>query len=117
MIWKFVWGDSNKYLNHMFYEEIRTKQDRGPFLHIKLLIKCSVQQPIYFNGNIFGNKCCRCNEGSLYWDTFTPSILALKFEQVKFELLFKMYKTAGWVANSVDTDQTLPSVVSIIPQI
>ena len=35
------------------------------FLHIALLIKDSLQQQIQFNGNIFGNKCCRCNEGSL----------------------------------------------------
>ena len=38
-----------------------------PFLHINLLIKDSVQQQINFNGNVFGNKCCRCNEGSLYY--------------------------------------------------
>ena len=48
----------------MFYEEIRIKQ--GLFLHIILSIKDSLQQQIHFNGNIFGNKCCRCNEGSLY---------------------------------------------------
>ena len=35
-------------------------------LHIILLIKNSLQQQIYFNGNIFGNKCCRGNEGSMY---------------------------------------------------
>ena len=33
---------------------------------MNLLIKYSVQQQIHFNGNVFGNKCCRCNEGSLY---------------------------------------------------
>ena len=36
------------------------------FLHIILSIKNSLQQQIQFNGNIFGNKCCCCNEGSLY---------------------------------------------------
>ena len=36
------------------------------FLHIILSIKDSLQQQIHFNGNIFGNKCCRCNEDSLY---------------------------------------------------
>ena len=35
------------------------------FLHINLLIKYSVQQQIHFNGKVLGNKCCRCNEGSL----------------------------------------------------
>ena len=29
-------------------------------------IKDSLEQQIHYNGNIFGNKCCRCNEGSLY---------------------------------------------------
>ena len=42
------------------------KNKRKPFLHINLLIKYSVQQHIHVNGNVFGNKCCRCNEGSLY---------------------------------------------------
>ena len=35
------------------------------FLHIILTIKDYLQQQIHFNGNFFGNKCCRCNEGSL----------------------------------------------------
>ena len=48
----------------MFYEEIRKKI--RPFLHINLLIKYSVQQQIRFNGNVFGNKRCHYNEGSLY---------------------------------------------------
>ena len=43
----------------MSYEKIRTKEDLS---HIKY----SVQQQIRFNGNVFGNKCCRCNEDSLY---------------------------------------------------
>ena len=47
----------------MFYEEVRIKQ--GLFLYIILSIKDSLQQQIYYNGNIFGNKCCHCNEGSL----------------------------------------------------
>ena len=33
-------------------------------LHIILLIKNSLQQQIHFNGNIFGNKCCRYNRVS-----------------------------------------------------
>ena len=67
MFWIFLespqWGDSKKYPKHMFYEEIRTKPD---LLHIYLLIRYSVQQQIHLNGNVFGNKWCRCNEGSLY---------------------------------------------------
>ena len=43
------------------------KNKTRPFLHIILSIKDSLQQEIHFNGNIFGNKFCRCNEGSLYF--------------------------------------------------
>ena len=75
----------------MFYEEIRIKQGllfplplgvleglrfvivalpglfSYPFffLHSILLSKYSLQQQIPFNGNIFGNNFCRCNEDSL----------------------------------------------------
>ena len=35
-------------------------------LLIILSIKDSLQPQIHYNGNVFGNKCCRCNEGSLY---------------------------------------------------
>ena len=59
MFWIFVriasayvlWGNKNKTI---------------PFLHIILSIKNSLQQQIHYNGNIFGKKFCRCNEGSLY---------------------------------------------------
>ena len=44
----------------MFYGETR------PFLHIILLIKIFLLQQIRFKGNIFRNKCCRCNEGQMH---------------------------------------------------
>ena len=49
----------------MFYEERRIKQGRL-FLYTRIIlsIKDSLQQQIHFNGNIFVNKYCRCNEGS-----------------------------------------------------
>ena len=31
------------------------------------MFKDSLQQQIHFNGNIFGNKSFRCNEGLLYY--------------------------------------------------
>ena len=34
-----------------------------------VLMQSSLQQQIHFNGNIFGNKCCHCNKGSLYFIT------------------------------------------------
>ena len=45
---------------------MRNKNKTRPFLHIILSIKVSLQKQIHNSGNIFGNKCCRCNEGSLY---------------------------------------------------
>ena len=48
----------------MFFEEIKNKT--RSFLHIILSIKDSLQGQIHYNGNIFGNTCCRCKEGSLY---------------------------------------------------
>ena len=56
-------GNSNKCPKHMFSEEIRKK---GLFLPIILSIKDSLQQQIHYNGNVCGNKYCRCSEGSLY---------------------------------------------------
>ena len=51
----------------LYYEEIKLKH--GIFCISFLLIKNSLQQQIHFNGNIFGNKCCHSNEGSLYKQT------------------------------------------------
>ena len=56
----------------MFYAEIRIKQ--GLSSQIILLIKDSLQQLSHFNGNIFGNRRCSCNEGSLY-PTFSFSYI------------------------------------------
>ena len=39
-----------------------------------LRVKISLQQQIHVNGNIFGNKCCRCNEGSLYYRSKVDTI-------------------------------------------
>ena len=61
------WGNSNKYPKHMFYEQIRIKQG--------LSYKDSLQQQIHFNGNIFGNKCCRCDEGSLYLSFWAENLI------------------------------------------
>ena len=47
----------------MFCEEMKNKTRF--VLHFILSIKDSLQQQIHFNGNIFGNKYCRYNEGSL----------------------------------------------------
>ena len=42
-----------------------SKQEQNK-VFIIVSIKDSLEQQIQFNGNIFGNKCCHCNEGSLY---------------------------------------------------
>ena len=48
----------------MFFEEKRIKQGLSyiSFFPLRILYNNS-----HYNGNISGNKCCRCNEGSLYY--------------------------------------------------
>ena len=58
------YGDSKKISKTYILWENKNKT--RSFLHIILSIKDSLQQQIHFNGNIFGKKCCHCNEGSLY---------------------------------------------------
>ena len=53
----------------------RNKNKTWHLLHIILLIKSSLQQQIYFNGNNFGNIWCRCNEGSQHLLYRTSSFL------------------------------------------
>ena len=59
------WGDSNKYPN-VYVPRGNKKKKTRPFLLVILLIKDYLQPQTHFNGNIFKNECCRCNEGSLY---------------------------------------------------
>ena len=47
-----------KYPKHMFYEEIRIK------IGLSNISWCPLR--ILYNSKFIGNKCCRCNEGSLY---------------------------------------------------
>ena len=47
-----LWGNGNKTMS---------------FFHNNLSIKESLQQQIHFNGNIFGNKRCRCNGADPGW--------------------------------------------------
>ena len=49
----------------MLYEEIRRDKTFVNYQSVHF-ITYSVQEQIHFNCNVFGNKCCRCNEGSLY---------------------------------------------------
>ena len=87
---KHQWGDSNKYPKHTFYEEIRIKQY---ILHISLLIKHSVEHRIHFNGNVFWNKCCRCNEGSLY----TLIDWYQRLITLQRNILESIWSTSGWI--------------------
>ena len=44
----------------------RNKNKTWHLFHVILFINNSFEQQIHFNGKIFRNNCCRCNEGSLY---------------------------------------------------
>ena len=56
-------GKSVKYPKHMFFE--KTKIEKKLFFYSILLIKDSLPNQVHFNGNIFGNKRCCCNEASI----------------------------------------------------
>ena len=58
---------------------MRNKNKIRPILHISQLISYSVQQQNHFNGNVLRNKCCRCNEGSLYTSYHYTTYLNLFF--------------------------------------
>ena len=60
------WTGHSTPISHLRANTGATKKTTRPFLHISLSIKDSLEQQIHYNGNIFRNKCCRCNEGSLY---------------------------------------------------
>ena len=70
-------------IQNMFCEEIRTKQGL-PYI---LLIKDSLQQQMDFSGNIFGNKCCSCNEGSLYFISMINFLIEASLCLIVFFLL------------------------------
>ena len=75
MYWIFVREAILTDIENIFSMRIRIKQD---FLYIILLIKEFSLQQIYFNGNIFGNNWCRCNEGSLYQKDMKKCISQMK---------------------------------------
>ena len=64
------WSNSNKYPKHMFCEEIRTKQDLSYVSVFSLCVLYNskfILMAMSFGTNaVFGNKCCRCNDGLLY---------------------------------------------------
>ena len=57
-------GDSNKYPKHMLYEEIRLKQGLSYISFCPLRILHNSKFIIM--ATFIWNKCCLCNEGSLY---------------------------------------------------
>ena len=70
-------GDSNKYSKYMFYEEIRPKQDLS---YISIYPFSILYNSIFIlKGNVFWNKCCRCNEGSLYLVSKEVFVLSSSF--------------------------------------
>ena len=86
----------------MFYEEIRIKIGL-PNKHIILSIKDSLQQQIHYNGNIFGKKCCRCNEGSLYSNEY---VIRHFFNQKILIFLFLLHEKI-WVLIRSTLDRVL----------
>ena len=127
---RFQQISKNMFLKFVFY-----KNKASSFLYIILLIKASLQQQINFNSILFGNNAVVVtrvhplehimDSSKLIEDTvFTLSIrtrrlltiLVLKFEQVQFTTRCCVSKIAGWVANSVDPDETPHSAASHLGQ-
>ena len=107
------WGDSNKYPKHIFYAEISIKQES--FLHTILSINDSLQQQIHYNGNIFGNNCCRCNEGSLYKinrGTAFPAGLHIRPVKTPISLCIR----TGWSESYLSAWRRFGSLASGYPQ-
>ena len=66
------------------YEEIWVNQD----MQMILPIKDSLEQQTHFNGNDFGNTCCRCDEGSLYLTLLAVLIIV--------NIIFHFYPSDHW---------------------
>ena len=58
-------GDSDKYLKHMFYEEIKIKQGLS---YIFYPLRILYNSKFYLMATSLGKKCYRWNEGLLYLD-------------------------------------------------
>ena len=102
--------------NIIFCEKIRIKQCLHCILYI-WLIKCFFfQQPIYFSGSIFGNKCCRYNEGLLYFKLFSGGTADITVhEKLKDGNLREVHRACGgpWGGTAVDKNfvELLSSIV------
>ena len=70
---------------------------------MNLLIKYSVQQQIHLNGNVSGNKCCHCNEGSLLITSTASPLQPAFMAMLESDSLFHEVKqrtlcfVSGWV--------------------
>ena len=79
----------------MLYEEMRLATKTRHFFFSYHSAQGSLQLQINFHGNVFGNKWCRCNEGSLY----LKYSITLHLSSFLYTLV--CLKTAGRVANIV----------------
>ena len=52
-------------------------------------IESYLWQQIYFNGNVFGNKCCRCNEVSLFLSS--SATLRSRWRQEQWNFITTMH--------------------------
>ena len=99
------------------------------FLHVILSINDSLQQQIHFNGNIFGNKCYHCNEGSLYSNqpAYPCSLIRVFIVQMKklciidypkcapVKMLIRICEWAGLSESSLDVYITKTYLYNFYP--
>ena len=76
-------GDTNKNTKHIFYEELRIKQG---FPNISFCLLRSLYNSKFIIVATSGNKCCRCNESSLFVaGTVSSSMKTVRFPQRRFK--------------------------------
>ena len=72
--------------------------EQNKTLNSSLLSKYPVKQQIHFNGNVFGNKYCRCNKGSLFmfyvFGVSTGIVHRLYFKQMTLTFLQQAFTHA-----------------------
>ena len=101
-------GDSNKYQKHMFCEEIRTN---NTFLTYHSVHWGFFAKQIHYNGNTFGNKFCRCNEGSLYVSILKLKMLK-KVEVSSFLIRLASFSHHQWPLYKLKKNPRMGSVIT-----
>ena len=108
-----LWGDSNKYSKHLFYGKIKIQQS------LSYISFCSLR--ILYNSKFilmatFLYKCCRCNEGSLYWDDLEEDICLQCAHAIRSALFIwpRLSNLAHEIEEHVSYSFKMPSLLTVL---